>query len=127
MESIQTKKILVLDDSATVRADLDLLLRGWNFEPLLAANVAEAVYLLEFGVDFAIVDVFLEGARGDELSAEFVEKYLIPKNIPYGRFTSAPEFVPQEHQGLWVLHKYDVRSKPELMHAALLESLDKSS
>ena len=127
MDSHESKKILVLDDSSTVRADLDSLLRGWDFEPLLAANVPEAVYMLDLGIDFAIVDVFLDGARGDELSAEFVKNYLIPQSIPYGRFTSAPEFVPDAHRGDWVLHKYDVRCDPELMHAALLESLEKSS
>lgn len=120
------KKILVLDDSATVRNSLASLLERWGYQALLAASPEEAVQYLAEDIDFAIVDVFLDGANGEHLSAEFISTHLDSKGINYGRFSSAPEAVRHYQRGEWVLHKYDVRNDPELLREALIESCGSS-
>ena len=121
MNNQRAKRILVLDDSSQILAEVALLLSRWGYEPLIAQNPEEARCAVEKGVDFAIVDLFLDGARGDELSEQFIDQVLLPRDIPFGRLTSAPEFVPAHQHGLWILHKYDVRNRPELLRLALEE------
>jgi DNA-binding NtrC family response regulator len=114
------KKILLLDDSDLLRKELVELLLKWGYDPKDAATPAEAELCVESGVDFAIVDVYLDGGRGAELSEEFINKVIHPQAIPYGRLTSAPESVPEYQRGLFVLDKHLVRYRPSLLRDTLI-------
>lgn len=127
MGNENVKRILILDDSPQILAEISLLLHRWGYEPITAQNPQDARTAVETGVNFAIVDLFLDGARGDELSEQFIDEVLFPRSIPFGRLTSAPEFVPAHQQGFWILHKYDVRNRPELLRLALEEVLATAS
>ncbi|MDD5297083.1 MAG: response regulator [Rhodocyclaceae bacterium] len=67
------RRILVVDDNATARRLLEILLRAWECEPLLAPGGAEALALLaaeqaaERKVDAAILDMQMPRMDGEEL------------------------------------------------------------
>jgi DNA-binding NtrC family response regulator len=62
------RKILVVDDDAGIRSSLSLLLQSWGFEPLLAADASEAMYLAEKqDPDIVISDVVMPETSGLEL------------------------------------------------------------
>ncbi len=100
------KTILLLDDDFHHLDDLSRVLVANGYEPIPCADVGAAMLALQQGpVDFAIVDLFLSGNEGDELSNEFIELVLVPAGIKYGRMSSAPGMVPKEWVGEWVLDK----------------------
>ena len=62
------RKILVVDDDAGIRSSLSLLLQSWGFEPLLAADASEAMYIAEKqDPDIVISDVVMPETSGLEL------------------------------------------------------------
>jgi response regulator RpfG family c-di-GMP phosphodiesterase len=111
-------QILLLDDDTSILSQVAMLLDSSEIKVHPCQNVETAIKVLEdskINVTFAIVDLFLLGARGDALSNVFIRKYLQPGKIPYGRFTSAPDLVPEECRGQWVLDKRDFYRNPEVL------------
>ncbi len=117
------KKILLLDDDRNHLGELSRYLSSEGFQPLAAQDVERAEELLQEGPVFAIVDLFLAGERGAELSGEFIENHLVPNGIPYGRMSSAPDMVPQHQRGAWVVHKRDFWDEPESLYPFLVTVL----
>ena len=115
------QKILVLDDSRSFLSDINVALRRWGYEPLLAETAEQAIELLGQSPLFVIVDLFLAGDSGDQLSNDFVRDHLMPAGIPFGRLTSAPRLVPKEYSGSWVLHKYSFINDEECLLGKILE------
>ncbi|HMO16938.1 MAG TPA: hypothetical protein PKA63_00965 [Oligoflexia bacterium] len=106
------KKILLLDDDKYLLSSLSTLLSSWGYNPLCFTNVEDAESYIRGGeenkVDFAIVDLFLLGARGDALSNGFIRNEILPKGIPYLRLTSAPDLVPKDLIGFAILDKREI-------------------
>ena len=119
--------ILLLDDDTYLLREVHSLLSGSGFEVLCCENVPSAEQALavksKIGVapDLVIVDLFLEGNAGDELSNGFIRKSLIPQDIPYARMTSAPYLLPADLHGAFVLHKQELSYRPERL-IALIEA-----
>ena len=62
------RKILIVDDDAGIRSSLSMILQSWGFEPLLAADASEAMYLAEKqDPDIVISDVVMPETSGLEL------------------------------------------------------------
>jgi len=100
------RDILLLDDSPTLLSEVAKILSAEGFNPLQAQTADQAaLHLKNHSIDFAVVDLFLDGDRGDELSNDFVREYLT--NIPYVRLTSAPQLVPTELSGLGIISKQE--------------------
>jgi response regulator RpfG family c-di-GMP phosphodiesterase len=119
-------QILLLDDDTSILSEVAMVLDSNEIKIYPCQNIDSAIKVLEDmnkHITFAIVDLFLLGARGDVLSNLFVRKYLEPRNIPYGRFTSAPDLVPEECRGEWILDKRDFYSKPEVLLDMVSRSL----
>lgn len=114
MKNSNSKNILLLDDSAAMLHELAEVLSAAGFTPLKAQTVelAEKI-LLEHNVSFAVVDLFLLGDSGSELSNEFICKHL--GEIPYVRLTSAPSLVPEEFSGRGIIAKQDFVYCPDLL------------
>lgn len=118
---MKTQRILLLDDDPTLLRALSELLEENSYQVSAALNVARAIATLSSNPDFAIVDLFLAGDKGDALSNDFIRDHLVPRKIPYGRLTSAPRLVPKEYSGEWVLDKRLVATSPQTLIAALLQ------
>jgi len=124
------KKILLLDDDEYVLAFLTRNLLEWGYHPFAASNVGVATEIIQGGIaqsehiDFAIVDLFLLGARGDHLSNGFITEVLLPANVPYGRLTSAPDLVPSELMGEFVFDKRQLENDANSLKLMLLSILD---
>jgi DNA-binding response OmpR family regulator len=84
------KKILILDDDPWLLKELGAALENAGYVVLASRNVDGAVQALAQHPDFAIVDLFLDGEVGSELSNNFIRDNLVPAAIPYARLTSAP-------------------------------------
>lgn len=73
-------KVLIVDDESSIRLTLAEFLRREGFEPLVAADAAQAVALLDShgDMDVAVVDINLPGRSGIELLRELAgrEPYL---------------------------------------------------
>lgn len=118
------KTILLLDDDPRHLEELGKFLEENGYDVCSCLNVSQAIRAIgELEVDFAIVDLFLEGNDGEELSNEFVASVLIPANIPYGRMSSAPGLVPREYSGKWVFDKRRFRKEQQEFLKVLLGSL----
>ncbi len=117
------QKILVLDDSSSFLDDISKSLTRWGYEPLLAKTAEEAVDLLVLEPAFVVVDLFLAGDAGDQLSNDFVRDHLMPSDIPFGRLTSAPRLVPEDFSGSWVLHKYSYLSDEDCLREKIIEGI----
>jgi DNA-binding NtrC family response regulator len=119
------KKILLLDDDTSILAEVANLLRNFEFELYACESVACAEQVIaENGMpDFAIVDLFLLGGRGDTLSNDFVKHRLEVSGVPYGRFTSSPSLVPEHCAGEWIVDKRDFYRSPDVLLERLLASL----
>ncbi len=116
--------VLHLDDDSGILEDVAKFLKLNGYRVLSALNVAVAkVHLQRERVDFAVVDLFLEGDDGEELSNEFVRGELHPRAIPYLRMTSAPGLVPPDAVGCAVLPKATFRKEPEQLLKLLSETL----
>lgn len=119
--------ILLLDDDTYLLREVHALLTGSGFEVLCCENVQLAEQALaakqQQGVapDLVIVDLFLEGNAGDELSNGFIRRSLVPNGIPYARMTSAPYLLPADLHGAFVLHKQELNYRPDRL-VALIEA-----
>lgn len=119
----KNEKLLLLDDDRLHLSELARYLEGEGLVPLRALTVEEAILLLPEAPDFAIVDVFLAGDDGAELSDRFIAEYLEPNGIRYGRMTSAPSSVPENRRGEWVLHKREFWNDPATLFPLLVQAL----
>jgi CheY-like chemotaxis protein len=119
----EERKILLLDDDERHLEALADVLQNLGFLPLCCKDPAEALAALENEPIYAIVDLFLAGDDGAELSNSFIRQELIPRCIRYGRLTSAPQLVPQDLQGEWVVHKRKFWNNPEEILGLLLLSV----
>ncbi len=115
------KHILLLDDDPAHLADLAHAVESSGHIAVPARDVGAAARALAVGIDFAIVDLFLEGDDGDELSNDFIAQHLIPAGIRYARMSSAPGLVPKELSGVAVHDKRAFRKD----RAAFLDVLEK--
>lgn len=105
MSSEAIQHILLLDDSEDHLEELSRTLEAWGFQVTACLNVAAATSAIQTGISFAIVDLFLAGNEGDELSNGFVVSELLPRGIPFIRMSSAPGLVPAQFSGLGVYDK----------------------
>ena len=103
------KRILVLDDDPHHLSQIATKLDDWGYIPQPCEEIGSASLAVAAGIDFAIIDLFLSGNDGDELSNGFILHEIIPNNIRYIRMTSAPGLVPQEFSGLGVYDKRQYR------------------
>lgn len=117
------KTILLLDDDSWHLQHLTEVLQGAGYLALGCLDVEAATRALEEAPSFAIVDLFLAGDSGSELSATFIEQELLSRGIAYGRMTSAPSLVPPHLRGSWVLPKSQFRQNPQILVDLLLESV----
>jgi PAS domain S-box-containing protein len=67
-------KVLIVDDEPSIRLTLAEFLKREGFEPLTAADAAQATALFGEGVEVAVVDINLPGRSGIELLREFRER-----------------------------------------------------
>ena len=110
------KRILLLDDDTDLLQEVGEVLTAAGFEVARCATVKVAVLQLAVRPDFALVDLFLDGNLGDELSNGFVREHLMPNGI----LSSAPGLVPKEFSGSFVMHKREFSLNPEKL-VALIE------
>ena len=105
----QNNYILALDDDPYVLDFVSEICHHAKVSCIIANSAEEALLKLKNAIDskciLAIVDLFLDGARGDELSNNFISDHLLPNNIPFVRLTSAPSLVPTNLSGLLVFDK----------------------
>ncbi len=112
--------ILLLDDDVDLLAALKDFLEGRGYTVFCAESADRAEQIISSNqIHCAIVDLFLQGDEGDQLSNQFVRDYL--NDTPYIRLTSAPGLVPEEYSGAGVLHKYKFRSNPSLLLDLIIE------
>ncbi|MCB0359133.1 MAG: response regulator [Bdellovibrionales bacterium] len=115
--------ILVLDDDPSILAAVASELNSEEFNVMLASNVSEAAALFrQTPPDAAVVDLYLRGDYGDDLSNGFIRSFLHSDEgqmrIPYLRLTSAPSAVPPEYEGIGILDKRHFLAAPwELEHS----------
>lgn len=114
-QTVSGKTILLLDDDPLHLEELSEVLNANGYQTICCSTVDAAVTALEQQPDFAIVDLFLQGDDGEELSNHFVTAYLVPKGIAYGRMSSAPHLVPDHLVGRWVVDKRRFRRDPEMV------------
>ena len=116
------KYILALDDDAFVLAFIKDMCVSAQVDCEAASTVLEAQKIIsERGpCALAIVDLFLEGDRGDALSNDLIEKHIITDAIPYIRFTSAPTLVPSFLSGLGIFDKRTILSHPDPLFNLIL-------
>jgi DNA-binding NarL/FixJ family response regulator len=119
------KRILVLDDDPYFLGEMEERLSFEGFSVLCARDVHDAQRLLEREApDLVIVDLFLEGDTGDELSNTFISKVLEPGGFSYFRASSAPSLIPAGLRGAYVLDKRRIdQAWPELL--AAIEELER--
>jgi PAS domain S-box-containing protein len=67
-------KVLIVDDEPSIRLTLAEFVRREGFEPLAAADAAQAAVLFGEGVEVAVVDINLPGRSGIELLRELRER-----------------------------------------------------
>ncbi|MCB0346049.1 MAG: hypothetical protein KDD66_13090 [Bdellovibrionales bacterium] len=112
--------ILHLDDDPGFLTRVSELLNRSGYRTCSASNVEEAKrFMQSHDISCAIVDLFLEGDRGDLLSNNFIEQYLV--NVPYARLTSAPKLVPPKFSGSGIVHKYHFLDNPSLLLNLIIE------
>ncbi len=120
-----TQRVLLLDDDTDLLHEVGETLTGAGFEVARCSTVKVAIMQLAVRPDFALVDLFLDGNLGDELSNGFVRDYLMPAGIPYARLSSAPALVPKEFAGSFVMHKREFSLYPEKLVALVQQALAK--
>lgn len=116
--------VLLLDDDPRVLVAMAELCREFGLLPIPCETVIAAQNALEQKPVFAVVDLYLAGNSGAELSNNFIRDQLVPKRIAFGRLTSAPDEVPREFSGEWVLHKRLLLHDRQQVVDAIRESLD---
>lgn len=121
------KLVLHLDDDPVLLEEVRDALEAEAFTVFSAANVTEAeAFIAAHQIDFAVVDLFLEGNDGDELSNDFIRAHLQPRGILYGRMTSAPGLVPADCTGCWVMPKAVFRRSPYALGEMIRKAEQKS-
>jgi DNA-binding NtrC family response regulator len=66
------KRILYIEDDASVRAEIGLLIEMLGYEVALAGDVTEArARFLEQPVDLVLTDLYMPGGKGTDLLHEF--------------------------------------------------------
>ena len=114
-----SKNILHLDDDPLVLNELSTIFGAFGIKVFSFTNAEAANDFLkkqEIPISLAIVDLFLEGDQGMQLSSDFIQNVLIPEGINYVRLTSAPRMVPAELRGAAVFDKRNVfRSSDEFV------------
>ena len=122
--------VLLLDDDQTVLHFLKMNFARHGVEVFAFNNTDQAREFLstnsnKLKIKIAIIDLFLEGDRGDHLSNNFIRDELIPFQIDYCRLTSAPLLVPEEFMGKEVYDKQIVLSDFESFFESLtIESIN---
>ncbi len=67
----EKKRVLVVDDDDSLRAQLGMIVEYFGYEPVLAANGAEALRLFrEKPADLVLADVYMPEMNGPELLHE---------------------------------------------------------
>lgn len=100
--------ILVLDDDKTFLKMIGALLSDRGHQILLCSDAGQAEEALKKNPTAAIVDLCLQGDKGEEISNNFVRTHLIPASITFIRLTSAPGGVPPDLKGAGVFDKRDL-------------------
>ena len=124
--------ILLLDDDRTVLHLLKLRFALAKIEVFAFDNAEEARSFISIGtnrskIKVAIVDLFLDGDRGEHLSNNFIENELVPFQINYCRLTSAPSLVPEEFSGIKVFDKHDALRDVDELYKTILSLLPSAS
>jgi DNA-binding NtrC family response regulator len=105
------KNILHLDDDILILSEVSKILTHYNLKLFSFTQAKEAELFVnkkEVNISLAIVDLFLEGDQGLNLSSEFIRTVLMPEKINYVRLTSAPRLVPKLYMGLAVFDKKEM-------------------
>ncbi len=85
LKNISHKRILVVDDNATNRRVLDIMLQTWGFQPVLALGGEEALEALRAAnADHHPIDIVLLDACMPEVDGVEVEK-LIRSDVAHGQ------------------------------------------
>jgi DNA-binding response OmpR family regulator len=77
----QRKRILIVDDDPTFLSVVQLILEEEGYLPYTSADVSYMKYLMSFGPDLILLDVFLSGADGRMISRWLKSQYRT-KDIP---------------------------------------------
>lgn len=117
----QQIKILHLDDDPGLLEEVKEYLSAEGYQVFSAANIVAASHVLSLGIDLAIVDLFLEGDEGEELSNNFVRYSLETASVPYLRLSSAPGLVPGDCKGCGVIDKREFRRRPQILLEAVIK------
>lgn len=103
------KRILVVDDDASIRATLGKLLTATGHEVLLAENGVEAIRVLrEGGVDLVFLDVFMPQQDGVETLIQLqTMNPALPIVVMSGGGTSRMDLLPEARLlgAYYTLHK----------------------
>jgi hypothetical protein len=97
--------ILVLDDDPVYLAAVGPIIIAHGARPILCNSVDEAEKALSEPIDCALVDQYLNGDDGAELSDNFIADFLEPRGIKFARVTSAPGSVKQRFRGNGIIDK----------------------
>ncbi len=117
--------VLHLDDDKDLLADVRTALEEAGLSVFSAPNVDVAADIVTgHKINFAVVDLFLEGDDGEELSNDFIRNILMPRGIPFGRMTSAPGLVGEDVAGRWILPKGVFRRAPHTLAALIRKTVD---
>lgn len=114
-------RVLHLDDDPRVLEEVKDYLSAEGYQVYSATNLVAAAHVLLQGVDLAIVDLFLEGDEGEELSNGFVRHSLKGVSLPYLRLSSAPGLVPADCKGSGVIDKGEFRRRPRILLEAIMK------
>ena len=114
--SVPNRKILVVDDEATVAETLDLILRTRNYEPRVAYSAEEAIEIVAlWKPDLAVLDVMLPGMNGIDLAVALKAIYPDLKILLVsGHPGTGDLLVTAEEEG----HRFEILAKP--LHPDLL-------
>lgn len=114
------KNILLLDDDPVIHQLVGKVVvsLSYGFFPCLTAAEAEEILGKE-KIDFVICDLFLEGDFGDKLSNDFIRNIVVPRQLPFCRFTSAPSQVPEDCIGLALIDKREVYADDTKLYQVL--------
>ncbi len=105
--------ILLLDDSPRALELIGDILGREGFITAGCSSVEEAeLFVSQRHPIAALIDLYLLGDTGAELSNNFIQNTIVPNCIPYGRVTSAPRDVPQNLRGELVYDKREITIDP---------------
>ncbi len=118
--SVSNRKILVVDDEATVAETLDLIFRTRDYEPRVAYSAEEAIEIVAlWKPDLAVLDVMLPGMNGIDLAVAL--KAIYPDLrilLVSGHPGTGDLLITAEEKG----HQFEILAKP-LHPESLLEKV----